>query len=212
MKLHFMCIGWRNQAATARGNPAIALIGNFGYESSVDTSRILIRRLAGTEGGVYREIRLEGLRLNPEAFGSTFEAESVRPLAHFSERVTQCPVFGAFRGEEIVGMAGFLGREGLKDAHKGYLWGMYVRAGARNAGVGRRLVEAVIDYARQHVEVLQLDVVSENGAARRLYASLGFVEYGMERKALKQGGRYYDEVLMAKDLTIDAADVKADAK
>jgi ribosomal protein S18 acetylase RimI-like enzyme len=176
----------------------------------VDTAQIQVRRLAPAEGAAYREIRLEALRLNPEAFGSTFEAESVRPLEHFSGRVGQCPVFGAFRGAEIVGMAGFLGREGAKDAHKGYLWGMYVRADARNAGVGRRLAEAVINHARQHVEVLQLDVVSENDAARRLYARLGFVEYGIERKALKQGGRYFDEVLMAKDLTGDATDLKAD--
>ena len=175
----------------------------------MDTSTIEVRRLAASQGDVYREIRLEALRLNPESFGSTFESESVRPLEHFSERVAQCPVFGAFRGAEIVGMAGFLGREGAKDAHKGYLWGMYVRTDSRNAGVGRKLAEAVIDYAREHVEVLQLDVVSENEAARRLYVSLGFVEYGIERNALKQGGRYYDEVLMAKDLMVDGTDLKA---
>ena len=86
---------------------------------------------------------------------------------------------------------------------------MYVRTDSRNAGVGRKLAEAVIDYAREHVEVLQLDVVSENEAARRLYVSLGFVEYGIERNALKQGGRYYDEVLMAKDLMVDGTDLKA---
>jgi hypothetical protein len=32
---------------------------------------------------------------------------------------------------------------------------------------------------------------------------LGFVEYGLEKKALKQDGRFYDEVLMAKDLMAD---------
>jgi ribosomal protein S18 acetylase RimI-like enzyme len=178
----------------------------------VDKSQIHVRRLAPSEGAAYREIRLEALRTNPEAFGSTYEVESVRPLEHFSERVASCPVFGAFRGTEIVGMAGFLGREGAKDAHKGYLWGMYVRSDARNAGVGRKLVEAVINYARKYVELLQLDVVSENEAAQRLYASLGFVEYGIERKALKQHGRYYDEVLMAKDLTADGTNLKADAE
>jgi RimJ/RimL family protein N-acetyltransferase len=178
----------------------------------MDSSWIQIRRLAPSEGAAYREIRLEALHGNPEAFGSTYQAESARPLAHFAERVASCPVFGAFSGAEIVGMAGFLGREGAKDAHKGYLWGMYVQPGARNAGVGRKLAEAVIDYARQNVEILQLDVVSENEAARQLYASLGFVEYGIERKALKQNGRYYDEVLMAKDLTADATDLKADGQ
>jgi RimJ/RimL family protein N-acetyltransferase len=178
----------------------------------MEKSRIEIRRLASSEGAEYREIRLEALRSNPEAFGSTFEAESVRPLAHFSERIANCPVFGAFRATEIVGMAGFWRREGIKDAHKAMLWGMYVRSNARNMGVGRRLAEAVIGFAREHVEVLQLSVVSENEAARRLYASLGFVAYGIERRALKQDGRYYDEILMATDLTVDAADLKADAE
>jgi RimJ/RimL family protein N-acetyltransferase len=46
-------------------------------------------------------------------------------------------------------------------------------------------------------------VVSDNESARRLYARLGFAEYGIEKRALKQHERYYDEILMAKDLTLD---------
>ena len=38
------------------------------------------------------------------------------------------------------------------------------------AGIGGRLVEAVIEHARAHVELIQLTVVSENLAARRLYS------------------------------------------
>ena len=76
---------------------------------------------------------------------------------------------------------------------------MYVRPAARNAGAGRRLVEAALDLARQSAELIQLTVVRD-AAARRLYASLGFVEFGVEKNALKYNGRYYDEVLMAKDL------------
>ena len=80
---------------------------------------------------------LEALRLNPEAFGSTFEAESARPLEHFAERLTSSTVFAAYRNSEWRGMAGFMRRQGLKDEHKGFLWGMYVRADARKAGVGQ---------------------------------------------------------------------------
>ncbi|MFZ0642238.1 MAG: GNAT family N-acetyltransferase [Candidatus Acidiferrales bacterium] len=178
----------------------VAIIRTLSYDSSVSTAQIHIRQLAPSEAAAYREIRLEALRSSPEAFGSTFEAESERPLERFRERLTNSPVFGAFLNAELVGIAGFMRREGAKDAHKAMLWGMYVRAGSRKAGVGRRLAEAVIDFARQHVETLQLTVVSDNEPARHLYASLGFVEYGIERNALKQDGRYYDEVLMAKDL------------
>jgi len=152
----------------------------------------------------YREIRLEGLKCSPEAFGSTYETESVQPLSSFSKRLGGSAVFGAFRGAELLGIAGFAVRNGLKEAHKGLLWGMYVRPDARKAGVGRRLVEAVIDFARQRVELLQLSVVSDNEQARRLYAHLGFVEYGVEKNSLKQHGRYYDEILMAFDLVGDS--------
>ena len=80
---------------------------------------------------------------------------------------------------------------------------MYVRPSARKAGVGRRLVETIVEIARHRVELIQLAVVSDNEPARRLYVRLGFVEYGIEKKALKQDGRYYDEVLMARDLKPD---------
>ena len=77
---------------------------------------------------------------------------------------------------------------------------MYVRPAARRAGIARELVDAVVDHACLHVELIELAVVSENVAALRLYAGLGFVEYGIERNGLKDGGRYYDCVLMAKPL------------
>ena len=155
------------------------------------------------DAALYRDIRLEGLRCNPEAFGSTFEAENARPLTFFSERLGGSAAFGAFHGWELVGIAGLLIREGQKEAHKGLLVGMYVRPSARKSGVGRRLVETIIEFARQRVELVQLSVVSENAQAQRLYERLGFVEYGLEKNALKQDGRYYDEVLMAKDLKTD---------
>jgi ribosomal protein S18 acetylase RimI-like enzyme len=62
------------------------------------------------------------------------------------------------------------------------------------------LVEAVIAHSRTRVELIQLSVVVGNEQARRLYARLGFVEYGIEKNSLKYRGRYYDEILMAKEL------------
>ena len=158
---------------------------------------------ASADASLFRDIRLEGLRCNPEAFGSTFEAENAQPLTFFSERLGGSASFGAFCGSELVGIAGLLICEGQKHPHKGLLVGMYVRPNARRDGVGRRLVETIVEFARQRVELIQLSVVSENERARRRYERLGFLEYGIEKKALKQDGRYYDEVLMAKDLKPD---------
>ena len=58
----------------------------------------------------------------------------------------------------------------------------------------------MLDHARQHVELIQLTVISENLAARRLYERFGFEEYGLEKRAAKYRGRYHDDVLMARML------------
>jgi ribosomal protein S18 acetylase RimI-like enzyme len=166
-------------------------------------THIEIRRLTEAVAGdavLYREIRLEALRTNPEAFGSTFEIEDAKPLSWFSAGLANSTLLGAFRDAQLLAIAGFAIQQGQKKAHKGFIWGMYVRPDARGAGIGRRLIEAILDLARHHVELVQLSVVRGNEEARRLYVSLGFLEYGTEKNALKQNGRYYDEVLMAKDL------------
>jgi RimJ/RimL family protein N-acetyltransferase len=155
-----------------------------------------IRRLEKSDAALFRDIRLEALQKNPEAFGSTFEKENAEPLSWFEARLGAADIFGAFVDGTLAGMAGYSARENSKQAHKGLLWTMYVRATARSTGLGRKLVAAVLDHARGRVEMVQLTVVSENEAARRLYSAMGFVEYGYEKKALKHDGRYYDEVLM----------------
>ena len=168
-----------------------------------NTPHVQIRLLAATDAARYRDIRLEGLEQNPEAFGSTFGQENGKPLSWFEERIAQTDIFGAFVEDELLGVAGYLTEEGPKHRHKGILWGMFVRAIARNSGLAKRLVADVIGHASEQVEQVKLSVVSENQAARRLYASHGFVEYGREIRALNQEGRYYDELLMVKVLGPD---------
>jgi ribosomal protein S18 acetylase RimI-like enzyme len=167
----------------------------------VQSTDLNIRQLTATDAFVYRECRLEALRSSPEAFGSTYEQEYPQTLDWFAGRLRTADMFGAFRGAELLGIAGLLVSKGHKEAHKGLLVSMYVRPAARKTGLGRRLVETIIEFARGRVEVLQLSVVSENEGAIRLYRELGFTEWGRENKALKQNGRYYDEIWMARDLT-----------
>jgi ribosomal protein S18 acetylase RimI-like enzyme len=166
----------------------------------METAHIQVRRLTTSDAAIYRDIRLDGLRRNPEAFGSTFEAESTQTLSWFSTRLGGSETFGAFAGSELLGVATLVMATGQKERHKGYLRGMYVRSESRRAGVGRRLLEKVFEAADQRIELIQLTVVSSNEPALHLYRSIGFAEYGVEKRALKQDGQYFDQVLMAKQL------------
>lgn len=166
-----------------------------------DSNSISIRLLTQVDATLYKQIRLEALAANPEAFASTFERERDMPVAWFEERLATSKVFGAFVEQQLVGVAGFRQQEGTKTAHKAVLWGMYVRPAARSAGVGKSLVEAVVAHAAERVEQLQLTVVADNAGALRLYERAGFVAYGREVQGLKQDGRYFDEILMTLFLT-----------
>ena len=162
---------------------------------------LIIRQLTTSDVELLREIRLEGLRLNPEAFGSTFEDEESAPVDKYLGWLANSQVFGAFDDSPIVGIAAFGAFTGRKDSHKGWLRAMYVRPSHRRTGASRLLVQAAIDAARPRVEILQLSVVSDNLPAIRLYQSFGFAQYGLEKHALKQNGRYFDEIHMSLDLS-----------
>jgi RimJ/RimL family protein N-acetyltransferase len=174
--------------------------GRTRVQTVANISSPQVRRLETSDAALYREIRLEALKKNPEAFGSTFERENNQPLSWFEATLGRAVIFGAFLDGTLAGVAGYAAQESPKQAHKALLWGMYVRPAARNSGVGKRLVAAVLDHACGRVEMVQLTVVSENEAAQGLYSALGFVAYGVEKRALKQDGKYYDEVLMVKFL------------
>jgi ribosomal protein S18 acetylase RimI-like enzyme len=163
-------------------------------------SDITIKRLSEADLGDFHAIRLEALQQAPQAFGSTYESEVLRPIAGFAERLANSIVFGAYSGGRIVGMAGLARYDGPKESHKAFVWGVYVRADMRARSVAGSLVQALIDHAPDGVEQILLTVVRENEAAEALYRRLGFTVYGEEPNALKTSAGYASEFLMIRSL------------
>jgi ribosomal protein S18 acetylase RimI-like enzyme len=156
----------------------------------------MIRRLTADDANAYRDLRLTALRDHPAAFTAAYEDEVQRPLSEFAERLRSGTVF-ACGTDRLDGMAGFYVRDGLKTCHRGMLWGMYVRPDARGTGLATALIDAVKDHARPLVEEIMLGVGTDNPAAIARYRAAGFVRCGGERRAIKIGDRYHDEILMA---------------
>ncbi|WP_433619189.1 N-acetyltransferase family protein [Paenibacillus cellulositrophicus] len=65
-------------------------------------------------------------------------------------------------------------------------------------GIGKSLVQKLINKAKhcEGLEQINLTVISNNNAAKRLYEAIGFVTYGTEQNALRNGCQYFDENLM----------------
>lgn len=75
-----------------------------------------------------------------------------------------------------------------------------VAAGAHGLGLGRALTAALVEDARRAgIEVLTLDARGDNTRALRLYASLGFTEYGRLPRFVAVGARRYDKVFCMLD-------------
>jgi len=162
-----------------------------------------IRKLTEADTEAFWNLRLQGLRDSPEAFGSSYEESVTTPLASVVQRFQNEStagdnfILGAFEGS-LVGVVGFYRNQRIKDQHKGTIWGMYVIPEMRGRGIGKALMSQAIAYAASVPGIIQihLAVVTTQDAPRHLYRSLGFEVYGLEPRALKVGDQYLDEELM----------------
>lgn len=162
-----------------------------------------IRPLGPDDVDAYRQVRLEALRLHPDAFGAAYEDELQLEREQVRDRLSapHFTRFGAFAPGELVGLVGLQIHAGSKERHKARLFSMYVDAAHRRTGLAEQLIETVIAGARDAgALVLQLTVAAHNTRAQQLYRRMGFIVYGVERRSLKVGDQFYDEQLMARDL------------
>jgi len=170
-----------------------------GSEIAMEAQPLTFRFLAAADASEYSNIRLESLESEPEAFGSSAEEHHRLTEDDVAKRLAgdlaNNFVVGAFAGERLVGTAGFFRNQGLKERHKGRVWGVYVRQQERGKGVGREMMRLLLERAVgvDGIEQILISVVTGQAAALSLYRSLGFEFYGCERRALKIGERYFDE-------------------
>jgi len=104
----------------------------------------------------------------------------------------------AILDDKVIGFLFFIGQQKAKNAHVGEL-GINVHPGYQALGIGRALMEALINWVSNHnaIEKIVLQVFATNQNAIKLYHSLGFKEEGRFAKAVKQkNGEYVDVVQM----------------
>lgn len=164
-----------------------------------------LRELAPADAPDFQRLRLQGLLESPSAFSSSHEEECDRPFDEVARRLAAdadgC-VFGGFVDGWLVGLAGVRREHGRKLAHKAFIWGVYVAPAARGTGLARALLQAALARAAAMPGLRQvnLGVHASNEPARRLYESLGFVAFGLERGYQLLDGVLHDELHMVKVL------------
>ncbi len=132
----------------------------------------------------FRAIRRRAIGESPRAFGSTPAEIEARPPRYWEERARQGAegvdnvLLVADHGATWVGVvAGFL--DDAASARGVDVVSMWVDPAYRGQGLGRALIEAVLDWARERRAVQATLWVTENNApAMTLYRRAGFTETG----------------------------------
>ncbi|WYP25161.1 GNAT family N-acetyltransferase [Alkalihalobacillus sp. FSL W8-0930] len=163
------------------------------------------RPLIDQDANNYRNIRLEALNKSPESFATSFEEEQQVSAEVFQLRLKAegATTLGVFHSEDLIGVVTLLFEQKQKLKHRATLVAMYVQPDHQGKGMGRELLQYAITFARkkQGIEQIYLTVVSTNDRAKRLYESLGFRCYGVDKRALKRTNETYaDEDMMVLDL------------
>jgi len=143
---------------------------------------IAIKPITSANAVVFKTVRLRALKDAPYAFSSTYERELRLSDAEWLIRVERWngesgAGFLAMDSDTACGIAGsFLDQN---DATQAQLISMWTAPTHRQQGIGRLLVNAVLNWAHlRQARRLLLMVTSNNEPAIRFYERLGFTRTG----------------------------------
>ncbi|HET6656761.1 MAG TPA: GNAT family N-acetyltransferase [Gaiellaceae bacterium] len=143
-----------------------------------------VRLVREEEWELARDARLAALAESPSAFLITLAEEEHSSEEEWRDRVRPTDQRAWFAE---VGDDGFHGIAVVAlvepDPELAWIFSMWVDPAHRRAGIGRRLVQAAVDWAAaQGARRIELEVSEKMEPAHRLYVACGFVPTGKKRE------------------------------
>lgn len=159
-----------------------------------------IKIIKESDWQTFKDIRLRSLKDSPEAFGYTYDQASKESDQQWQDRCKTrpnqkaLPLLAEIDGEPCGVIWGVIRspKETTANVYK-----MWVSPDARGLGVGRALLETIINWSReQGMESVTLGVYTSNAPAIALYKSLGFKPCG--EASIEEGSdeRIQDMILL----------------
>lgn len=166
----------------------------------------MIRRLESKDSSAYYKLRLRGLQLHPEAFGTGAEDwskatdEQVKSLLGQSSQDDF--VLGHFEDDELMGVIGLKREKKNSVQHKATVWGLMVLPEFQRQGIGRKLLRELVHRASENLELQFIRAIvtdaSENASV--LFESQGFEKYGLESRGIRKDNQFFDQIYLALNL------------
>lgn len=163
---------------------------------------IHFEELTEKDATIYRRLRLEALRQDPEAFASESAIEEKLTVSDFADRLSRehAITVGAFDGNRLVGIVTLVKETLPKMRHRATIEAVYVTQDFRGQRLSRQMIDKLLDIAREEgvVKKFYLFVMASNKLAIQAYKRMGFAIYGEDKEAMREGDHYVDEYLMAR--------------
>ena len=162
--------------------------------------QIIIKKASISDWKIYREIRLDALKTNPESFGRSYEEEAWRNASEWKKgfKDKNRIKLVALDGEKAIGVV-VNSFEPLSNlAHVANIFSVYVKPEYRGKGISTQLMRRAIGIikSQKRIKKVKLSVVTKQLAAINLYKRFGFKIVGKLIRELKVKNRYYDEYVM----------------
>ncbi|HEY0711932.1 MAG TPA: GNAT family protein [Polyangia bacterium] len=166
---------------------------------------LTVRALTPDDAQAFVALRTEALVRHPLAFSAVIEHDFARSIETARVALVEdrdSAIFGLFSRERLVGMVGVERARKVKRRHQASVWGLYDSGETPDCRGERRLLEAVIAWARAipAIEQLRFSAAESAGELRKLCASLGFREWGLEPRALQWDGQFVAQAHMVLEL------------
>lgn len=136
-----------------------------------------------------RDLRLRALRSDPRAFGASLDEEEDQPESFWRARLADPHATTFIAGEDAGIVTLLVMEEGAE------IVGMWVAPEARGTGLGRALIDAALDGARERKAArVGLWVNVERADALRLYERAGFERVGTRVPGTRDTTRTYQRM------------------
>lgn len=164
----------------------------------------MIRLLNSTDTLQFKKLRLETLALDPKSWLSTYENEKDLPNEVFQNRIEywnyfpKFGYFGYFENDSLLAYILISPNSWINKKHIVNMSDFAVSPTQRRKGVGKKLVEGIIETVKnmEGVEQIQFFVNSDNIGAIAFYDKFGFTRVATIPKSVKNpDGTYQDEYI-----------------
>lgn len=161
---------------------------------------IEIRKLTRDDWKIFKELRLQMVKEEPQAFLRTYEELVNLSDDEWMDKSTSdtSGILAVWYGGKLAGMNGYY----FPNVSTAEIWGMFIRKEFRGKGLSKILMKEIEDEIRKNkkINLIRIEVTTSQIPAWELYKKMGFIEVGRKNGATKFDGTLYDDIILEKEV------------